>query len=315
MVQKTSIVLEKTKLNEETENCTKFLYFDIDVPFWTSFKVGSSVNFHLTYSIPPLTTLYGLIANALGLEQDDYSLRDDISFGLKVIHDGEIIEDYLNILKFDNVSNEKLIEKIELEKLKENKELIDQCVDDIYNKKLKGLKEFIRVDKPAIKKVLVDTINEDKLPSQLWAYQFLNNVKRTQVIRERIIKPKYIVYIKTKNSDLLKDIKDSLENPSRPIYLGQSDDIAIIENVSRIMDENEIKKGETDFVNSVVPFHASGCEVILLPIKFVQRKKDKYEKVQLGFSHSPSGNIKLSKKEKHYLIDNGYIVFEDFKKN
>ncbi|OQX22251.1 MAG: hypothetical protein BWK75_01240 [Candidatus Altiarchaeales archaeon A3] len=310
MVQKTLIASEETKTNNKEEGTSKFLYFNIDVPFWTSFKVGSSVNFHSTYSIPPLTTLYGLIANALGLEQDDYSLRDDISFCLKVIYGGEIIEDYVNIFKIGEqggtlgAKNKKEILG-RYDKAKASKEEYSELLK-LFIEKRGWLSE---VD---AKKILDDAICKEKPIYDRFGQP---DIIRTQVVRERIIKPKYRVYLKTKNIELLKKIEFVLENPARPLYLGQSDDVVIIEKVSKIIDETEIKKEYTDFVDSVVPFHAKGCEIMLLPTKFILRGKNKYEKEQLGFSYHPSGKIKLPEKEEHYLMDNDYVVFEDFKKS
>ncbi|OWZ83737.1 CRISPR-associated protein Cas5 [Natranaerobius trueperi] len=78
---------------------TKILKADIIVPSWCSFRMPQSINVLLTYPVPPNTTLYGMIANALGLFQDDYSLRDEINFGLRVVEPGQLIEDYAQLQK------------------------------------------------------------------------------------------------------------------------------------------------------------------------------------------------------------------------
>ena len=56
----------------------------LTIPYWCSFRKSHTINVHMTYPVPPITTIYGLIANALGLEQDDYSLMDEMSIGLSI---------------------------------------------------------------------------------------------------------------------------------------------------------------------------------------------------------------------------------------
>ncbi len=71
----------------------------LTVPYWCSFRKPNTINVHMTYPVPPITTIYGLIANALGLRQDDYSLMDNICIGLSIEKWGEEVDSYSNILK------------------------------------------------------------------------------------------------------------------------------------------------------------------------------------------------------------------------
>jgi CRISPR-associated protein Cas5 subtype I-B len=79
----------------------KMLYVEMEVPFWTSFRHPAAVNYHLTFPVPPPTTLYGLLAAALGLPADDYSLTSQIEFTVRILEAGEMINDLVHIIKYD----------------------------------------------------------------------------------------------------------------------------------------------------------------------------------------------------------------------
>lgn len=69
------------------------------VPFWCSFRDPLSSNVHRTFPVPPPSTLYGLIAAALGLWQDDYSRREEMRFAVAIENAGEQVESYSKWMK------------------------------------------------------------------------------------------------------------------------------------------------------------------------------------------------------------------------
>jgi len=80
----------------ETEVC---LGVRLIVPFWCGFRDPTSSNVHRTFPVPPPATLYGLVAAALGLGQDDYSRRDEMRFAVAIERAGEIVESYSKWMK------------------------------------------------------------------------------------------------------------------------------------------------------------------------------------------------------------------------
>lgn len=79
----------------------EILTADLEVTGWCSFRIPHSINTHLTYPAPPPTTLYGLVANALGMAQDDYSLASKLHFGVRILKDSEVIESYTHWQKWN----------------------------------------------------------------------------------------------------------------------------------------------------------------------------------------------------------------------
>ncbi len=73
----------------------------IEVPYWCSFKVPFAVNVQFTYPVPPITTVKGLIAAALGYPADYLTPLEDLSFGVGIEQKGELVETYSKIIKWD----------------------------------------------------------------------------------------------------------------------------------------------------------------------------------------------------------------------
>jgi|GEM_PF-2362671 len=83
----------------------KVLTADLTVPGWCSFRIPHSINAHFTYLAPPPTTIYGLIANALGMRQDDYSLSKKLEINVRILKQGEIVETFSRWQKWNPAKN------------------------------------------------------------------------------------------------------------------------------------------------------------------------------------------------------------------
>jgi len=77
----------------------QILTFKLICPFWASFRNPGTVNVHVTYPFPPLTTLYGFLNAARGMPQDWCLDRDDWQISLVVESKGKIIETFSKIMK------------------------------------------------------------------------------------------------------------------------------------------------------------------------------------------------------------------------
>ncbi len=58
------------------------LEFKLDALYFATFRRPVSTSLILSYITPPYTTLRGLIANALGMKRDDYSIQDWVKIGI-----------------------------------------------------------------------------------------------------------------------------------------------------------------------------------------------------------------------------------------
>ena len=58
------------------------LEFKLDALYFATFRKPASTSLILSYTIPPYTTLRGLLANALRMKRDDYSIQDWVKIGI-----------------------------------------------------------------------------------------------------------------------------------------------------------------------------------------------------------------------------------------
>ncbi|MBC7330032.1 CRISPR-associated protein Cas5 [bacterium] len=84
-----------------------------------------------------------------------------------------------------------------------------------------------------------------------------------------LVRPSYMLYIASEKEDFLRDLLSSLRNPFRPLYLGQSDDMVIVD----VVWEGEVKKGEGREVWGLIFGIYEGCEYIAYPLTYVEKEK------------------------------------------
>mgnify|MGYP000107575811 CR=1 FL=1 len=84
-----------------------------------------------------------------------------------------------------------------------------------------------------------------------------------------LVQPSYLLYIASEKEDYLRDLLSSLRDPFRPLYLGQSDDMVIVD----VLWEGEVKKGEGREIWGLVYGIYEGCEYIAFPLTYVEREK------------------------------------------
>lgn len=81
--------------------------------------------------------------------------------------------------------------------------------------------------------------------------------------RDFMVMPEYKIYIKA-DDGLIDEIYEALIHPIRPLYIGQSDDMVVIED----LEKTDVVKGQSDTVNSIVEGLYDGCELVKLLYKF-----------------------------------------------
>lgn len=77
----------------------KGIIIKCEVLYFSTFRKPSTNSLILTFTVPPFTTVRGMIANALGLQQHDHSLQDEIKLGIRVIRPGYKNVEMAKILK------------------------------------------------------------------------------------------------------------------------------------------------------------------------------------------------------------------------
>lgn len=67
--------------------------------YFTTFRKPTSTSLISSYTIPPYTTIRGVIANALGMRRDDLSLQDGLKIGINPIKPADRSKEMAKILK------------------------------------------------------------------------------------------------------------------------------------------------------------------------------------------------------------------------
>lgn len=73
--------------------------FRLEVLYFTTFRKSSSTSLISSYSIPPFTTIRGLMSNALGLKRDDLRVQNWVKIGIKPLNNNNLSTEMAKILK------------------------------------------------------------------------------------------------------------------------------------------------------------------------------------------------------------------------
>jgi len=273
----------------------KVLKFDIEIPYWCSFKEFGTVSSHLTYPFPPPPTLFGLILNTLGkfalhtikdknlyinLQNEYFHAYNNMKFAVIIRNAGNKIDDYANILKRNRGSDtvarhlsrglkiffSKFIPK---DRLKEKQITVRDLIRDVtkYDVYLnKGIDEILENYSEKMSFNNWEPIS--KFIYEYWEnneYNINKSWQKTQITRQRIILPYYKVLLTSTNEDeyCIENIYNFLLNPKRPLYCGESDDIAI----TKIYPLSKIENGKkSSYIISVIPGVHSNSQIVNIPI-------------------------------------------------
>ncbi len=77
----------------------KGIIIDCEALYFSTFRKPASTSLLLTFTIPPFTTIRGMIANAMGLQQHDHSLQNKIKIGIRLLVPGYKNTEMAKILK------------------------------------------------------------------------------------------------------------------------------------------------------------------------------------------------------------------------
>jgi len=255
----------------------KCLRFRLETPYLVNFRKPFSTISILSYPFPPYTTIRGLLANALGLKVDNYSLQEKFEISLKPLSVAERTQDMVLMKKLKPPANAKKIKEL-MEKLDES-----------------GLSEL--------------TDKEKKLYEQLKKPQSTS----APFVKEFITPIVCSVYVLGEEKDL-NELKQALENPARPLYVGASDDFVVIYDM-KIVDAVETKSDEIDSIvrinGEVQPIDRKRI-VGRIPYKFkaINVKKRDYSREDVVVTApEPNERLKLNNAMECYDVEGEYVAF------
>lgn len=229
----------------------KAFKINICVPGFCYFRKPTNTAYLDTYSVPPTTTVIGLISNALGLARGDYRLQDEIKIALRN-NKGNMMEEYAQLLKEPkSYFPEYMYNKDEYEHYLRTK-LLTKTYEEISSEDL--LKK--------VKKTIDD--NGYKKRNRVLEYS------TSPMKRRVIVDADFTIYIASENDSLLDKIRERLFSPQRPLYLGASDSIADVYGISEVV---PIQAADSDVVNTICTGIHSGGSLVKFPCRFEELNK------------------------------------------
>ncbi|WP_305513803.1 hypothetical protein [Methanobrevibacter sp. V14] len=239
-----------------------------------------------------------------------------LKFSIIVKNSGELIEDYLNIHKGNRKDKFEGNLKEELSILIKNHHHENEIKNKI--KEISKYSFFINLSNRNDNNLneienmirwydasLINYIQDywfDPIINFNYNKQWLN----TQINKQRLINPYFSIYLISEDISgefSLNNIKNSLINPKRPLYLGESDDIVNIINISIV----EINENNSSKVISIVPGIYQCSDLIKLPINI----KFDNSKESLTICSIPKGDLGESIKCYEYNDEN-FVFYEIF---
>lgn len=77
----------------------KGITFLLECPYFCCFRRPTSTSTMTTYPVIPFTTLRGLVANAMGLQRNDFTLQDKVIVGIVPLSSSHVFTELAKILK------------------------------------------------------------------------------------------------------------------------------------------------------------------------------------------------------------------------
>ncbi len=135
------------------------------------------------------------------------------------------------------------------------------------------------------------------------AANYATMFRRTYVIRDRLIQPRFRLYLAAERA-LLDRLEDALVDPARPLYLGESDDIVIVSVRGRAVYEPVT----TTTLDSIALGVLAGGEVVYLPVAFHARRWGKYDCERAMYT--VGRHLMAEEPIEAYEIGDAHVVFD-----
>ena len=128
---------------------------------------------------------------------------------------------------------------------------------------------------------------------------------RTILMRQKLIKVHYTIYLKTEEQ-LLIEAQKALRAPHWPLYLGESDDVVDIIN-PRIV---ECQPAEVKQIHSIIPGFVEGCQLVNMPTRYTEVSREQWQMERQIYSIPLEGEaVLLSEQRLAYPIEGRNIIF------
>ena len=129
--------------------------------------------------------------------------------------------------------------------------------------------------------------------------------ERTILIRQKLLKAHYTVYLKA-DDILLIEALEALRAPHWPLYLGESDDLVDV-ITPRIV---ECQPTQVQQIHSIIPGFVEGCQLVNVPVQYTEASRSQWQMHRQIYSIPPEGkSVVLSEPRLAYPLKGRNIIF------
>ena len=111
-----------------------------------------------------------------------------------------------------------------------------------------GIKPLGKIERNAELAKILKLVSREEKPC------FKRTFPSAPMFKNFLVEPKYRIYLVGKEN-LINEISEKLENPERPLYLGQSDDIVDVNSIQVV----NVEKTQSNKIWSIVEGVYNGC--------------------------------------------------------
>lgn len=237
------------------------LVFDLAVPYFACFRKPTSTSVLATYQLPPFTTVRGLLACALGWGRWPDANSKRAGRGRTGSQPAWV--EFLQEQLYLNVAN------------------LGQAGSRPSRELARYLKLLAREGRVEGRK--------------------LGSFPSSPIFKYFVVRPEYRVYVAGRDPELLGSIWQALNDPARPLYIGQSDDMVVVYPRWR----GQVTEQEVDRVWGLVPGIREDAEALRLPQAFAANGDIIYTEVLSLPYHPP-----VEWAQKAYLFGKGDERFQ-----
>lgn len=196
--------------------------FDLHVAAFACFRKPYATGFLDSYKIPPLTTIFGMLSNALGLPRNNFILQDHIRIGIR------------NKGNLDSIIELASLFKMPRDYFKEDQVTEGEYVSYLRRNFFNGRKDQDLTDEEILARAEKKLKDASATPRATPYRAATSPIKR-----QLILCPYYRIFVASDENRWIEAVFNGVVNPHRPLYLGNTESLAIVEHTGEIEELTE----------------------------------------------------------------------------
>ncbi|MCS3920676.1 CRISPR-associated protein Cas5 [Fervidibacter sacchari] len=262
---------------------------DAEMTYFACFRKPTSTSLMLTYPVPPFTTIIGMIANALGVSRPVYfegiaKLQELLCLNLRPIYIPQRpSRETARILKLlaDDLE-QALTNLVEAFRAGASETLLKELIERAIQASKRPRRPYFTHALTQVSESLGKSLSLQhaaEICERLW--QEFRKTSRSKPVefpsspmhKYFLVRPAFRFFVASEDNEAISEIVNALRQPERPLYLGQSDDMVVVE----IVWQGEVLPTESDQAWAMLvgarASNEQSVELLRLPLAFASERQ------------------------------------------